>query len=187
VRGFEYLTFDQDDADQEANHCCVLPFTRNAFDPMDFTPMAFSEIPRIKRITTNGFELALSVIFWSGIQHYAEIPQGMAKVPSEVKGFLRSLPSSWEETCFIDGYPGKYVIIARRYGNNWYVGGINGETSEMTLQLSLPFVQKASRATQISDGETNRSFLIQSVDVTPQKSFPITLKGNGGFVLKIPE
>jgi hypothetical protein len=187
VRGFEYLTFDQNNADQEANHCCVLPFTRNVFDPMDFTPMAFSEIPNIKRRTTNGFELALSVLFWSGIQHYAEIPEGMAKVPSEVKDFLRTLPSAWEETRLIDGFPGNFVVLARRSGNNWYIGGINGEQDEKKLQLSLPFLRKATSALQISDGETNRSFVINSINVAPEKSFPIILKRNGGFVLKISE
>jgi alpha-glucosidase len=96
VRGFEFITFDQYNADQEANHCCVLPFTRNVFDPMDFTPMAFSEVPNIRRMTTNGFELALSVMFWSGIQHYAEIPEGMAHVPNYVKEFLRDMPPAWE-------------------------------------------------------------------------------------------
>jgi hypothetical protein len=154
---------------------------------MDFTPMAFSEIPNIKRRTTNGFELALSVLFWSGIQHYAEIPEGMAKVPSEVKDFLRTLPSAWEETRLIDGYPGKFVVLARRSGNNWYIGGINGEQDEKKLQLSLSFLRKATSALQISDGETNRSFVINSINVAPEKSFPIILKRNGGFVLKISE
>ena len=187
VRGFEYLTFDQYNADREANHCCVLPFTRNLFDPMDFTPMAFSEIPNIKRKTTNGFELALSVLFWSGIQHFAEIPEGMAKVPAEVKDFLRALPSAWEETRFVDGFPGKFVVLARRSRNCWYIAGINGEQNEKKLQLALPFLQQATTAIQISDGESNRSFATQLLTVAPDKLFPITVQGNGGFVLKVSE
>jgi hypothetical protein len=92
VRGFEFLTFEQANADQEPTHCAVLPFTRNAVGPMDFTPMCFSEIPGHNRLTTNGFELALSVLFQSGIQHYVEVPEGMKKQPSFVVDFVRHLP-----------------------------------------------------------------------------------------------
>ena len=82
VKGFEMITFNQSDANVEPTHCAMLPFTRNAFDPMDFTPMNLYSIPtRSKRKTTSGYELALSVIFLSGIQHYAESPEGMAHVP----------------------------------------------------------------------------------------------------------
>jgi alpha-glucosidase len=187
VRGLEYVTFDQYNADQEANHCCVLPFTRNLFDPMDFTPMAFSEIPHIKRMTTNGFELALSVVFWSGIQHYAEIPEGMAAVPEYVREFLRELPPAWEETRFIDGFPGTLVVLARRSGNTWYVAGINGEQIEKQIRMVLPFITKATNGIQISDGATNRSFSTMPITATPENPFLITMKGSGGFVLKFGE
>ena len=187
VRGFEDITFEQYNADQEANHCCILPFTRNVFDPMDFTPMCFSEGPNIKRKTTSGFELALSVIFWSGIQHYAEIPEGMAKVPDYVRNFLRELPSQWEESRFIDGFPGEFVVLARRFGNTWYVAGINGEQIEKNLQIELPFVIKTTIATLISDGDNNRSFTTKPLKIDPRKPIMITLKGNGGFVIKVSE
>jgi hypothetical protein len=187
VRGFEYITFEQYNADQEANHSCMLPFTRNVFDPMDFTPMCFSEVPNIKRITTNGFELALSIIFWSGIQHYAETPEGMAKVPEYVRTFLRGLPASWDETRFIDGFPGKFVVLARRSGNAWFVVGINGDGYEKQLHIQLPFVVKKSTVVLISDGNNNRTFEIHSITVIPSESIDVTLKANGGFVLPLNE
>lgn len=187
VRGFEYITFDQFNADLEANHCCVLPFTRNVFDPMDFTPMCFSEIPNIKRKTTNGFELALSVIFWSGIQHYAEIPEGMAKVPDYVQNFLQELPPQWEESRFVEGFPGKFVVLARRSGNTWYVAGINGEQIEKNIQIELPFLNKSVTGTLISDGDNIRSFTIKSLKINVREPVNSTLKENGGFVLKVSE
>ncbi|RPI04554.1 MAG: glycoside hydrolase family 97 protein [Ignavibacteriae bacterium] len=187
VKGFEFITFDQYNAEQEANHCCVLPFTRNLYDPMDFTPMAFSEIPNIKRKTTNGFELALSVVFWSGIQHYAEIPEGMAAIPEYVKEFLRGMPPSWEETRFIDGFPGKLVVLARRTGTTWYVAGINGEQIEKQVRVTLPFLTKPATGIQISDGSTDRSFTMTPITYTREQPFIITVKGNGGFVLKFSE
>ena len=86
---------------------------RNAFDPMDFTPMNLYKIPRINRKTTLAFELATSVIFLSGIQHYAESPDGMNHVPEDVKNFLRKLPDNWDDTKFIDGYPGKLYALSQ--------------------------------------------------------------------------
>ncbi len=185
VKGFEYVTFDQHNADVEPNHCCVLPFTRNVFDPMDFTPVCFTEVPNIKRVTTNCFELALSVIFTSGIQHFAQTPEGMAAVPDYVKDFMREIPSRWDDTHFIDGYPGKLVVLARKFNDNWFIAGINGEDVEKSINLDISFLKDAKTGTLITDGSYNRSFILQKITIIPQKSLGITLKGNGGFVLKI--
>ena len=184
VRGFEYVTFEQFNADHEPNHSCMQPFTRNVFDPMDFTPVCFSEVPRIKRITTNGFELALSVLFWSGIQHYAEIPRGMAEVPGYVKDFLREVPSGWDDTKYVEGYPGKYVLIARRSDQTWYLAGINGEDNEKDINVTLPFVDNAGSYMMITDGDDNRSFDMKKFKYETGKNIKITLKAYGGFVVK---
>jgi hypothetical protein len=184
VKGFEYVTFEQRNADLEPNHCCVLPFTRNVFDPMDFTPVCFTEVPNIKRVTTNSFELALSVIFISGIQHFAQTPEGMASVPDYVKEFMKEIPSYWEDTRFIDGYPGKLVIIARKFKDNWYIAGINGEGIEKNINLDLSFL-KDKKAALITDGVDNRSFALQKITITPDKPLEVKLKGNSGFVMKI--
>lgn len=184
VKGFEFITFEQGNANLEPEHCATLPFTRNVFDPMDFTPVCFSEIPRIRRVTRNGFELALSVLFWSGIQHYAETPEGMAQVPDYVKEFMRKVPNFWDDTEFIDGYPGKYVVIARRTGQTWYVGGINGENSEKRLSLRLPFVSESSQGILITDGSDPRSFTRRELSADPDQPIDVRLRGNGGFVMK---
>jgi alpha-glucosidase len=185
VKGFEYVTFDQRNANLEPNHCCVLPFTRNAFDPMDFTPVCFTEVPNIKRVTTNGFELALSVIFTSGIQHFAQTPEGMAAVPDYVKDFMREIPSRWDDTHFIDGYPGKLVVLARKFDNNWFIAGINGEDIEKKINLDLSFLKNTKTATLVTDGSDNRSFNMRKVTIIPDKPLEVKLKGNGGFVMKI--
>jgi hypothetical protein len=187
VRGFEYVTFEQLNADHEPNHSCMLPFTRNVFDPMDFTPVCFSEVPGIKRITTNGFELALSVVFWSGIQHFAETPRGMATVPNYVRNFLKEIPNYWDETKFVDGFPGKFVVVARKFKKTWYIAGINGENTEKTLNCELPFVENTKKGTLITDGEDNRSFRTEKITVYPNKPLEINLKGNGGFVIKFDD
>ncbi len=183
IRGFEFITFGQEDADKAAKHCTMLPFTRNAFDPMDFTPMCFSEIPNIQRKTTNGFELALPTLFLSGVQHLAEIPSGMASVPDYVREYLRDIPVKWDETRFVTGYPGKEVIIARRRGSDWFVAGINGEVVEKALDLDLGFL-KGKTGVMITDGETHPEFIQQDVQLDAEGRLLVSLKPNGGFVIK---
>ena len=185
IRGFEMITFTQPDADAEANHCAMLPFTRNAFDPMDFTPMNLYKIDsRIKRKTTSSFELALSVLFLSGIQHYAESPAGMAHVPDYVKQFLRDLPNQWDDEKFIDGFPGKYVVIARRYQNKWYIAGINGENVAKKLELDLSFLNKKT-GILITDDNEDLSFQQNKINISTGKKINIEMKPAGGFVMVI--
>src|SRR5262245_28756107 len=125
VRGLEFVTFEQKNAEDEPMHAAMLPFTRNVCDPMDFTPMVLDRVPGIERRTSSAFELALSVLFTSGIQHYAEIPEGMAKAPAFVRDFLKAVPNVWDDVRLIDGFPGRYVVIERSGGGRRYVAGIN--------------------------------------------------------------
>ncbi|MGY0036642.1 glycoside hydrolase family 97 catalytic domain-containing protein [Pedobacter sp. NJ-S-72] len=186
VKGFEMITFMQEaaDQDQEATHAAMLPFTRNLFDPMDFTPMNLYKIPtNVIRKTTSAFELATSVLFLSGIQHYAESPEGMAKIPEQVRTFLTELPSHWDEVKFIDGLPGKFVVLARRSGNKWYFAGINGESTpkKITLELSGLKIDKAKLIT--SDMTDPLTFSIRQIDPPAPEKIELELKGNDGFVL----
>jgi hypothetical protein len=183
VRGFEMITFNQSDANREAVLCATLPFTRNAYDPMDFTPMNLHKInSRVKRKTSSGFELALSVLFLSGIQHFAESPDGMLQVPEEVLAFLRTVPSQWDDVKFIDGFPGKFAVIGRKAGNKWYVAGINAEEKEKKVSIdALMFGKKSARL--ITDANEELSF--QTRNVALSKDMNITMKPNGGFVLII--
>lgn len=181
VKGFEMITFSQEAANQEANHCTMLPFTRNAFDPMDFTPMNLYKIPtNVNRQTTSGFELATSVVFLSGIQHYAESPDGMNHVPSYVQHFLSDLPNYWDDVKFIDGFPGKYVVIARKSGDKWYLAGINGEKETRTIQLDLASFHK-QHIQLITDGDKPLSF--QQKTVNPIGKYRLTMKRQGGFIM----
>jgi alpha-glucosidase len=180
VRGLEFTTFAQEDQDAVVRHAATLPFTRNLFDPMDFTPMVFGDIPNIRRATRNGFELAESVLFLSGIQHFAETPDGMAGVPGYVKTFLQDLPRSWDEVRFVDGYPGRHAVIARRSGGAWYLAGINADDTDLTLDLDLGFL--AGREGQlIADGEGERQFAQGRLAGGDKRQ--ITIKAHGGFAV----
>ncbi|HTZ20220.1 MAG TPA: glycoside hydrolase family 97 catalytic domain-containing protein, partial [Opitutaceae bacterium] len=184
IKGLEYITFEQRNADEEPTHAAMLPFTRNVFDPMDFTPMALDHISNIQRRTTSAFELALSVLFTSGIQHYAEIPEGMAKVPDYVRNFLRHVPSIWDDTKFLDGYPGKFVVLARQGGGHWYVAGINSESTAKTLMLNLRELSVRGTGTLIADGDGgNLAFRQETVRLAPDRTLKVTLPPQSGFVL----
>jgi hypothetical protein len=179
IKGQEFITFEQEIADLQPSHSAMLPFTRNLFDPMDFTPMVLDSIPRIKRKTTKAFELALPVLFLSGIQHIAETPTGMYKQPEFVIDYLKEIPTNWDESRFIAGYPGKYVVMARRKGQIWHVVGINGESTSKSLELDLSFI------------EPKEGFLIQldsdefiKKNIKSNQLTRIDLKANDGFVAK---
>ena len=186
IKGLEYVTFEQKNADEEPAHAAMLPFTRNVFDPMDFTPVVLDRIQRIERRTTSAFELALSVLFTSGIQHYAEIPEGMRKAPPYVRDFLKGVPAVWDDTKFLDGYPGKFVALARRGGGRWYVAGINGEATAKKLTLDLAELRARGAGTLIADGEGgNLSFRQEALRPGADRKLEITLPPRGGFVLAL--
>jgi hypothetical protein len=162
----------------------MLPFTRNLFDPMDYTPMALDRVPNIQRRTTSAFELATAVLFSSGIQHYAEIPEGMAKAPPWVREFIRGIPSVWDETKFIDGYPGRYVVLARKGNGRWYVAGINAENREKTLKLDLSELGIDGVVQLITDsGDGNLRFRQWQMALPEDDQLTVTLQPQGGFVL----
>ena len=174
IKGQEMVTFGQDFANEQAPHVVTSVFTRNLFDPMDYTPMTLDSIPRIRRATTKTFELASPVMLLSGIQHLAESPYGMARQSEDIKNYLRNLPTHWDETRFIDGYPGKYVVLARRAGNTWYVIGMNGEQKTREVKTDLSFVGKGYIFEDVSPTE--------SLKKEYTSSGSITLPAYGGFV-----
>jgi hypothetical protein len=122
------------------------------------------------------------VLFTSGIQHYAEIPEGMEKMPDYVKSFLKKVPSVWDDVRFVDGHPGKYAVMARQGAGRWYVAGINAEDSDKTLELDLGDLPGASGAgVLIADGDDD-GFDRRSVKLQPGGKLVISLRPRGGFV-----
>lgn len=183
VHGYEMITFSQGAANSAPQHMLLVALIRNNFDPMDFTPMNLYKIPNVKRATTAAFELSTAVVFLSGIQHYAESPEGMSQVPAGVKDFLRNLPNSWDDVKLIEAEPGKSFVVARKSGNKWYVAGLNGEKIEKTMNLDLSFL-KGKKGEIIASGTNNNdepSFAIK--DIVVDGIVNVTLKANDGFVM----
>ncbi len=185
VKGMEYCTFDQRNADLQAQHCTVLPFTRNAIGSMDFTPIVFN--PRIRGVrlkTTLAFELALSVVFESGIQHFGLVPEEYKLMPEYVVEFLQTVPAAWDTTRFIDGYPGQYVIIARKSGDTWTIAGINGTDDKKSVSVDLSFIPDNAKGTLITDGP-ERTFSQMSLEKADLRKATIEMQPRGGFVMVV--
>lgn len=183
VYGYEMITFNQTDANQAPQHMVMSAFARNAFDPMDFTPVSLYKIPKINRVTSPVFELATGIIFLSGIQHYVEGPDGMGKMDKGVKQFMQNVPSVWDDVKFIDGYPGKYYVVARRAGKNWYIAGINADSVEHKLAMDLGFLGKKTLGSALTDNTQEFPVEVSRLDLLNSRKLPITIKPNGGFVM----
>ena len=145
VYGAEWYNNVPTFTDKAAAHNATLPFTRNVIGPMDYTPCAFSNSQH-PHITSNAHELALTVLFESGLQHLADRPESFLAQPAEVQKFLSALPAAWEETRLLAGYPGEDVIIARRSGTTWYIAGINGSDQQKTLKLKADLLKTLTHA-----------------------------------------
>jgi len=181
IKGFEFVTFEQGNADVEPEHCALIPFIRNAFDPMDFTPMCLYNIPNIKRRTSAAFELALPVLFLSGVQHIAETPAGLSHVPDFVKAYLKDIPTNWDDTKFLAGYPGQFVVVARRKGAHWFISGINAADDTLRVKLDLSFIQTKNG---ISITDHNNSFVHSNINLNEHTAHDVIINAKGGLVMK---
>ena len=187
VRGAEWYNNNPELTTTAPEHNTILPFTRNVVGSMDYTPVTFTNSQH-PHITSYGHELALSVVFESALQHMADRPDGYDNLPDAAKIFLRELPASWDDTKLIDGYPGKDVIIARRKGTKWYLGGINAEARQnknKTLNFKfLPEGQKY-KLTLIADGEYDTEFSTRYLVVDKSSEIDVKMLRRGGFAASL--
>lgn len=141
VYGAEWYNNNATLTPKAAAHNATLPFTRNVIGPMDYTPCTFSDSQH-PHITTHAHELALSVLFESPLLHWADKPESYLVQPREVRDFMSALPTTWDETRLLGGYPGEWVVMARRSGSTWYVTGINGKDTAQTLSFDTSILPK---------------------------------------------
>lgn len=170
-----------------AEHNATLPFTRNVVGPMDYTPGTFSNSQH-PHITSYAHELALPIIFESALQHMPDRPSVYYGLPEPVKRLLSELPVAWDDTKLLAGYPGEEVILARRKGNVWYIGGINGTNETKTLHISLDKIAVNGKKISIfKDGIDDKHFAIEeNIPLANVKSdLTIECLPRGGFVAVI--
>ena len=184
VRGAEWYNNGPDFTTAAPVHDNTLPYTRNVVGSMDYTPVTFTN-SQYPHITSYGQELALSVIFESGIQHMADRPEGYYELPDAPRSFLKEVPSAWDDTKLLDGYPGRFTVIARKKGANWYIGGINaGGKKERVQNLKFDFLPdgKSYKLTLIADGKHDKAFSTQYMVVDKSSAVDVRMLRLGGFV-----
>jgi alpha-glucosidase len=182
VRGAESLG-RQEACDMAPNFNTVLPFTRNVVGSMDYTPVTFSNKIRqgteAFQRTTFAHQLALSVVFESGIQNFADRSSSYEALPDAPKDFLKKVPVAWDETRLVAGYPGDFVVMARRKGNVWYIAGINGKDERRDLTFQLPFIPAGKKLSLIIDGALRTEFSRSTAETG--SSISVGVLPYGGF------
>ena len=180
VYGAEWYNNVATFTDKAACHNATLPFTRNVIGPMDYTPCTFSDSQH-PHITTKAHELALTILFESALQHLADRPESYMVQPQEVKDFFTNLPTVWDETHLLSGYPGESVVMARRNGKTWYIAGINGTNQEKELTIEKKVIGKFSKATLFED-TSKGDWNIHQIKKLPTS---IICQPRGGFIIVI--
>ena len=140
----ENMMFSQRHCDMEGFELTMHPFSRNALGTFDWGGIIMNR--RMGRDNNSGnyrrssdtFEMATGIVLQTAVNCVAMTPNNLGELPQFELDFLRALPTTWDETQFLDGYPTRYVVMARRHGNDWYVAGLNGTSQTLTLTLQLP-------------------------------------------------
>jgi hypothetical protein len=188
VLASENVFFGEGAAIREPFDLTLHPFCRNATASMDWGGIIMNKYmstdnkSRHRRHTTDIFELASGITMQTSVQCVAMQPNNLKELPQFEMDFLRQLPTTWEETRFIDGYPGKYVVLARKATNgNWYIAGLNAEKTPITLTIDLfGFGDKLSKVlTDNKKGQPQKSALKRDKNGKTK----ITLQPNGGAVI----
>ena len=186
VRGAEWYNNGPDFTTTAPEHNTHFAVHTQCNWSMDYTPVTFTN-SQYPHITSYGHELALSVVFESGIQHLADRPSGYLDLPDAARTFLKEVPNAWDDTKLLEGYPGRNIIIARKKGDSWYIGGLSGERFERTRTLKFEFLPEGSRykMTLISDGAHDKAFTTQYIVVDRTSSVNVKLLRRGGFAAKL--
>ncbi|WP_321317481.1 glycoside hydrolase family 97 catalytic domain-containing protein [Labilibaculum sp.] len=187
VLASEMLVFVQDIREKEAFYASLHPFMRNSVASMEFGGVFLNKhLNRDNkegqtRVTTDAFQLAIAVLFQNPVQMFALTPNNLIDAPEFEIDFMKDIPTTWDETRYIEGYPGKYSVIARRHGQKWYVAGVNAEKSAKTLKLKLPMFAGQSVAMYNDNRKLETS--LGNVKVSKKGDVTITIQPNGGVVL----
>ena len=187
VLASENLIFTQEASDKHAFKSTLLPFVRNTIGAMDFGPVFLNK--RLTKDQTGGslrktseaFELATAVLYFSPIQHFGLTPNNLEEQPDFVLDFLRTVPAVWDETLYIGGEPGDYAAIARRKGDRWYVAVTNGDAVGKQISLDLPMF-KNEEITLIYDSK-DRSAARKSLKINKNGKLSLNLLEEGGALL----
>ena len=194
VLASENMVFGQRACDMAAFNATLHPFIRNTVGCMEFggtflnRRLSKGNTSGTIRKTTDCAELATAVLFQNPIQNFALAPENLNPVeengaPIVSLDFMREVPTTWDETQYIAGYPGKYVVLARRSGDKWYIAGINAEKEPIELTLNIPMLQKGDVVKLYSDDKKSREPMKSDLKIKKDGEFKVTLQSDGGFII----
>ena len=189
VLASENMIFNQHFCDNEAFNATLHPFIRNSVGCMEFGGTFLNK--RLNRgndggttrVTTDIFQLATAVAFQNPVQNFALAPNNLTDVPTFEIDFMKEIPTVWDEVKFIDGYPGRYVVLARRHGQDWYVAALNAGKETLKLTVDLPMLA-GSPVAYYHDGKDGKTPQVEETKVGKKGQFKFTLPAQGGAVLK---
>lgn len=187
VLASENLIFTQKANDMEAFNATLHPFIRNAVGSMEFGPVLLNKRHNKKndggtiRKTTETFQIATAVLFQSPVQNFGITPNNLTDVSAPIIDFMKNVPTTWDSTVFIDGYPGKYCVIARRHGDQWYIAAINAEKTEKNITITLPFL--TNNEVSVYDDAADRSPQLKQIKLNKARQVKLKLLSDGGTVL----
>ncbi len=185
VLASENIYFSQHFCDEEAFNATLHPFIRNTIGCMEFGGcfmnkfMSRGNDKGNRRVTGDVFELATAVLFQNPVQNFALTPNNLNDAPALCMDFLREVPTVWDETRFIDGYPGRYAVLARRHGDRWYIAGVNA--TDRPVDVSLGCIAKGEAYTLYNDDADFKP--VKSDHVAGKKAPVVTVQPRGGFVV----
>ena len=189
VLASENLHFSQGSCDNEAFNATLHPFIRNTVGSMDFGGSALNKYynadnaPRgSRRVTSDVYALATAVLFQSPVQHFALAPNNLTDSPSWAIDFMKEVPTTWDEVRFIDGYPGKYVILARRHGDKWYIAGVNAQKETLKLKVNLPMFSNGEKVRLFSDDKALQGS-VKQIEIGKKQELQLTIPCNGGVLI----
>lgn len=189
VLASENLHFSQGSCDNEAFNATLHPFIRNTVGSMDLGGSALNKYynadnaPRgSRRVTSDVYALATAVLFQSPVQHFALAPNNLTDAPSWAIDFMKEVPTTWDEVRFIDGYPGKYVILARRHGDKWYIAGVNAQKETLKLKVNLPMFSNGEKVRLFSDDKVLQGG-VKQIGIGKKQELQLTIPCNGGVLI----
>ena len=189
VLASENLHFSQGSCDHEAFNATLHPFIRNTVGSMDFGGSALNKYynadnaPRgSRRVTSDVYALATAVLFQSPVQHFALAPNNLTDSPSWAIDFMKEVPTTWDEVRFIDGYPGKYVILARRHGDKWYIAGVNAQKETLKLKVNLPMFSNGEKVRLFSDDKALQGG-VKQIEIGKKQELQLAIPCNGGVLI----
>lgn len=189
VLASENLIFNQHFDDNEAYNACLHPFIRNTVGSMEFGGTLLNKRYNrtndggTTRKTTDVFQIATAVVYQNPIQNFAIAPNNLTDAPAEAIDFMKKVPTTWDETRFIDGYPGKYVVLARRHGQTWYIAALNAQKEPLKINVSLPMLDAGTEATLYSDNMKTRALEKKTVKINKKGQVTLNIPTDGGALI----